>query len=267
MDKLISVLMPAYNADRYVAKSIESILNQTHANFELLIIDDCSTDRTWEIISSFAEKDSRVKIIRNQANAGISANRNKLIALSKGKYIAWQDADDISKSYRLEKQLSFLLNNPGVGMVGGYLEFFDGEKSLYVRKYETDDEILKKNMFRQSPMAQPTVMVRKEALEKAGMFDEQLGQAEDLDLAYRIGNRYKWANIPEVLLKYRFHPASISNKNIRDNIRDTLMIRKKAAREYGYKMSITDYAAYAATWSMLFVPQSLVLVLFEKLRK
>ena len=103
--------MPAYNAEKYISEAIKSILNQTFKDFEFIIIDDGSIDRTWKIIQKYAKKDDRVIALKNEKNLGIAVNRNKLVSMARGKYIIWQDSDDISLPYRIEKQYNFSLFN------------------------------------------------------------------------------------------------------------------------------------------------------------
>ena len=116
---LVSVLMPAYNAEKYIAEAIESILNQTYENFELIIADDASTDKTWSIICNYNNNDKRIVAVRNNKNLYIAGNRNKLVSLARGKYIAWQDADDISYRKRLERQVNLWKKTRMLGFVGG----------------------------------------------------------------------------------------------------------------------------------------------------
>src|SRR5688572_19220137 len=155
----VSVVIPAYNAERYLPEAVESILRQTFQDFEVIAIDDCSTDGTWGVIQSFAAKDPRVRAYRNDRNLGIAGNRNKGVGLARGKYLLWQDADDVSVPGRLEKQFRFMESHPDVGIVGGYIELFRGGAALGVRKYPADDASLRRCIFRYSPVAQPAAMV------------------------------------------------------------------------------------------------------------
>ena len=133
----VSVITPAYNCEKYIKKAIESILNQSYKDFEYIIIDDNSTDKTWKIIKSFANKDTRIKAYINKRNLGIPLNRNRGIKLARGKYIVWQDADDISKKHRIKKLYEFMENNKEVGICGSYIQFFSGKKNLNRRLYNT----------------------------------------------------------------------------------------------------------------------------------
>ena len=183
----ISVVIPAYNAEIYLSEAIESIINQTFKDFELIIIDDSSVDNSWEIIKKYSLQDNRIKIYRNEVNLGIAGNRNKGISLSSGEYLAWQDADDISIATRLERQVSFMEAHQEVGIVGGYLEIFRHNEILSERHYPLDDLSLRRCIFRYSPIAQPTAMIRAEAFKKVGVYDLSLPPAEDLDMTFRIG--------------------------------------------------------------------------------
>ena len=238
---MVSVITPAYNAEKYIAESIESILNQTFGDFELIIIDDCSTDKTYDIISEYAKKDSRIIALKNEKNLGIAGNRNKGISLARGKYVVWQDADDISVPTRIEKQFDFMESHPEVGIVGGFLEFFEDKKGMTgIRKYSDDDKELRKNIFRFSPVAQPSAMIRKNILDEVGEYDLRYPPAEDIDMSFRIGEKSKFFNIQEVLLRYREHPTSATFTRLKKIERSTLEIRKKFANSSAYTMTLFD---------------------------
>jgi len=264
----VSVLMPAYNTEKYITEAIESILNQTFKEFELIIIDDCSTDRTWEIIQDYTKKDNRIIALRNEKNLGIPENRNKLISLSKGKYVVWQDSDDISMPYRIEKQYNFMENHPDVGICGGWLLFFNNNNNkIYTQKYNIKDTFLRKNIFKFSPVSQGVSIVRKKIYNKVGNYNILFKQAEDLDMSFRIGMHSKYSNIPEVLLKYRFDYNSISKSKVKENIKYTLKVRKLAINKYNYKISYFDYLVYYITYFVKFLPRNFIFFIFRKFRK
>ena len=233
----ISVLMPAYNAEEYIAEAIESILNQTFKDYEFIIVDDCSTDNTWQIIKKYIKKDSRIKAHKNEKNLGIAGNRNKLISMAKGDYVIWQDADDISMPYRLEKQYKFMEENPEVGILGGWLQFFNKNGNLSVRKYATDDKVLRRKIFIYSPVAQPAAIIRKKLLDEVGKYDLKYPPAEDIDMSFRIGVKCKFANLPEIIIKYRENNNSATFTKLKKIELDTIEIRKKYVKNPMYKIT------------------------------
>lgn len=267
MTPLVSVLMPAYNVEKYIGETIESILNQTFTDFELIISDDASTDRTWEVIQDYAKKDKRIFIYKNKKNLYIAENRNMLVRKAKGKYIAWQDADDISLVDRIEKQYEFMEQNPRVGIIGGYLQFFDEKGIKSIRKYATTDNELRKNIFRFSPVAQPTAMIRRECFEKVGLYNPKYPPAEDIDMSFRIGSFYEFANLPQITLKYREHLNSATFNKLKKIELSTLEVRRNNDGKKGYHMSIIDYLYNLLQYvSVFIVPSQLKIALFNTFR-
>ena len=267
-DIKVSVLTPVYNTEKYVRQAIESILNQTFKDFEYIIVDDCSTERTWEIVQEYASRDSRIKVFKNEKNLYIAGNRNVCLTHARGKYIAWQDSDDISMLGRLEKQFNFMENHPEVGIVGGYLQFFnDSTNKTSIRKYATDDKTLRKNIFRYSPVGQPGAMVRKKCLDEVGSYDPETPPAEDLDMSFRIGKNYKFANIPEVVVKYREFDNNATFTRLKTIELRTIEIRKKYARSGGYKMTLGDKIYnFLQHLSIYIIPPKLKIKIFNLLR-
>lgn len=264
---LVSVLMPAYNSEKYIGEAIESILNQTYTNFEFIIADDCSTDDTWEIIKKYEKTDKRITAIRNKKNLYIAKNRNLLVKKAKGEYIAWQDSDDVSYLDRLEKQVRVLEADPEIGIVGGYIMFFDAKGDFSVRKYATNDEELRETIFRYSPVAQPTAMVRKAALETAGEYNPAYPPAEDIDMSFRIGNTYKFANIPQPTLRYRSYNESATFTKLKQIELSTIEIRMKNRKNPNYSFSFFDMIYNLLQYiSVFIVPPKLKIALFNAIR-
>lgn len=266
-DLKISVITPAYNVERYIKEAIDSILSQTLPDFEFIILDDCSTDNTWEIIKQFAGKDNRIIAVRNEVRLGIAGNRNKGVSLAKGKYIVWQDADDISIISRLEKQYQFMEKNSDVGICGGYLQFFSDKGESGVRKYATDDKTLRKSIFRYSPVAQPAAIIRKKCFDDFGEYDLRYPPAEDLDMSFRIGTKYKFANLPQIVIKYRENYTSATFTRLRIIEVNTLEIRKKYARMPNYNITFFDKIYNIVQYiSMLIIPARIKIWLFDLIR-
>ncbi len=207
----VSVIMPAYNAEKYIKEAIDSILNQTFKDFEFIIIDDGSTDGTKEIISSYQE--SRIKLLENDKNLGLVGSLNKGLQIARGEYIARMDADDIALPERLEKQVDFLDKNQDIVLVGSWIDSFDEEsKDHFIVEFASDPIIIKWLMVTKNQLAHASVVFRKEIIEREGGYSNKYEHAEDYELWSRLLKNYKIANIPEVLLKHRIHGESVSVK-------------------------------------------------------
>ncbi len=264
---LVSVLMPAYNAEKYISASIESILGQSFSEFELIIVDDASADQTWKIMQAQAAADPRIRIFQNEKNVGISLSRNRAIEQARAPVIAWQDADDISFPERLNHEYAFLIDHPDVGIVGGFLQFFSEQGNSGLRKYYPDDARLRKNIFKYQAVSQPGAMVRKECFDTVGLFDSAFSGAEDLDMTFRIGTKYRFANLQEPVIRYRENEQSTTFTKLRTMESCTLAVRKKYAHGYGYTMSLSDkiYNALQSI-SINLLPAKLRIKLFNFLR-
>lgn len=219
----ISVIMPVYNGELFVREALNSILSQTFTDFEFIIIDDGSTDNTESIIKSYA--DSRIKFIKNLKNLGIVKSLNLGLDSATGKYIARMDADDISLPQRLEKQFDFMESNPDIDVCGTWYELFES-KSGVVKPPEKDRDI-KGTLFFNNCIAHPTVIIRKNRFPEQEVYHNQYINAEDYELWCREIDRLKFANIPEVLLKYRVHEKQTGIAKIKeqDSIADLVRIR------------------------------------------
>lgn len=203
----VTVLMPAYNAERYVGDAIKSILNQTFTDFELLVVDDGSTDRTLEILNSFV--DPRIRIIGNNGNRGIVYSLNKGINLAKGVFVARMDTDDISASTRLMKQYRYLSNHPDVALCGCGMVTFNEHRIISKIYYSLGYDSLKAETLFNSPFPHPGVMVRREVLANNPYRAEAL-HAEDYDLWSRLLRSHRGINLPHFLLQYRISPDNLT---------------------------------------------------------
>jgi Glycosyl transferase family 2 len=211
----VSVVIGAYNGERFLRPAIESILNQTFRDFELIVIDDCSTDRTPRILGEF--KDNRIRVLRNERNIGIAETLNDGIAVARGEYVALQDHDDVSLPARLEYQVAFLDKNAQVGMVGSGCSAID-EVGAFIAHVpvEYDDVKIRWTLLWRNPFSHTTVMVRRRAIEEVGGYssDPQYRFAEDYDLMSRVAFRHAVANIPQLLGCWRVHKTSASQLNV-----------------------------------------------------
>jgi glycosyltransferase involved in cell wall biosynthesis len=211
---LVSVVMPVYNSEKYVKQSVESILSQTYKNFELIVIDDGSTDKSFEIVAKLAEKDKRIKFLKNDRNLGVSATRNRLIDIAKGEYVAIMDSDDISLPERLEKQVAFLSEKKELGLLGSSVEVINenGKKIGFWKYPETHDEISVEMIFN-SPFASSSVIFRKDFV-KGFRYNEDVLVAEDYDFYSRLSKNCKMHNLKDILVKYRINIKGLTQNNL-----------------------------------------------------
>lgn len=206
----VTVLMSVYNGKKYLREAIDSILNQTFNEFEFLIINDGSTDRTDEILRSY--DDHRIKIIKNETNIGLTKSLNIGLRMAKGEYVARMDADDVSMPERLEKEVNFLDQNRNVGLVGSFaLQIDEDGNILRILERSVNNSAIKRGLLEKyNQFWHGSVMFRKECIERVGNYREEFQAAQDYDLWLRIADQYEVANIPEGLYKMRFHPDTIT---------------------------------------------------------
>jgi glycosyltransferase involved in cell wall biosynthesis len=205
IDPMITVLMPVYNVASFIKEAIESVLNQSYSDFELLIIDDASTDDTINQIKTFS--DSRIKLIKKPKNLGLIDSLNLGVKLAKGQYIARMDGDDISTPDRFQKQLEVLINNTEIKACGCWLQRF-GNHGKIIKHKEFHEEIVAE-LLMQCSMSLGSVMFEKNALESYS-FDENKKHVEDYDFWSRISWICKLYNIQEVLYHYRSHDTQVT---------------------------------------------------------
>jgi glycosyltransferase involved in cell wall biosynthesis len=201
--------MPVYNAERYVARAVESILKQTFEDFEFIIIDDGSTDGTLAIIEAYARRDSRIRII-SRSNRGIVATRNQLLSESRCQYCAWLDNDDVAMPRRLSQQVEYMEQHPQCVLLGSRILLIDrdGEPLCemvdHITHKQIDDHLLKGSVH----LYQTSAMMRREAALEVGGYRAGYELAEDVDLYLRLAECGQMVNLPEVLTLHRHHLSS-----------------------------------------------------------
>lgn len=226
MQPTVSVIMSVYNAESYLHSAVKSILNQTFTDFEFIIIEDCSTDNSKNILLELAKEDERIQLIvkdKNEGTEGFIKNLNLGLTTAKGKYIARMDADDLSLPYRLERQFQFLENNSKIFMVGSNIELInENNQTLRVMKAPESDEKIQQDMPKKISMFHPVIMFRNE---KNIFYREKMRYCEDYDLYLRaMTGSFKMSNLQETLLQYRVLDNSMSRKQ--DKVIKNLFINK-----------------------------------------
>lgn len=223
----ISVLLPVFNGERYLRAALESVINQSFRDFELLALDGGSKDRSLSILRKYETKDSRVHVLIRE-NLALIPSLNELIAISRGPYLARMDADDICRPQRFEKQVAYLDTHPECVAVGSKTRFIDsgGMPIWEFGNRFTHDEIDSGHLAGIGcQICHPTVIMRRKAVMQVGRYREECRNAEDIDLFLRLAEIGKLANLPEVLLDYRYHLASTSftyNDELRNNTRQVV---------------------------------------------
>ncbi len=206
MNPLISVLLPTYNCEKYINECMDSILCQTYSNLELLIIDDCSTDNTVNLIQDY--KDERIKLTIKEKNTGYTDSLNWGINNCKGEYIARMDGDDISLPTRFEEQVAVLQNNSAISICGSSALILGSTNIIKVP--ETNEEIFRKFLF-ENAIIHPSLMFRKEVF-KEYKYDRNFEPAEDYNLWTKLIFNFNFYNIQKSLLYYRRHDENVSKK-------------------------------------------------------
>ncbi len=263
----ISVIMPNYNCEKYIWEAIESILNQSFTDFEFIIIDDWSTDNSWNIIEEYAKKDERIIALKNDKNLKICATLNKWLELAKWEYIARMDSDDISLFDRFEKQINILENNKNIWICWTNCVFINEAWNKWnIKLYPEKDIEIKKNIWNRNPILHPSVMFKKECYKNFWWYDENFLYAEDLELWIRFWQKIEFYNIQENLLKYRIFWGNSTLKKQKLMIKNTLKARRKAIKLW-YKITYKWIVYYIWTWFMQFLPPKFVLWLFNKVNK
>jgi glycosyltransferase involved in cell wall biosynthesis len=240
MTPSVTVLMPVFNAQNYLRSAIESILKQSFRDFELLIIDDGSRDKSLQIVQRFAKEDKRVRIIRNTTHKGLVKTLNHGLKLAKAPLVARMDSDDIASSDRLRKQYQFLSQNPQFVAVGSNVELIDADGNFIRQwKYESNFKLLKWRNLLKSPLAHPAVMYRKKEVLGLGGYRESAIYYEDHDLWSRVIEKYPITNIQETLLQYRIHGNSITQKHKSEAKTNILPFLRRNIQNY-LEMSLED---------------------------
>lgn len=235
---LVSVIMPVYNGERYLAEAIESILNQTYANLELIVFNNGSTDHTAQILDQYALKDPRVLVMFHPdplGHAGEAAS-NLAIQRAQGKYIAKLDADDIAVPDRLKKQVAFLEENPSIFLVGSYLELINNNgQNVGVRTYPLSNAAIYNEFYLRLPVGNPAIMYRNGVIKGDFYWLRNKSFTDDYySLFVHIHRGLQFANLPECLTRYRVHDTNTVFTNLRQKWAMNMAVKQSFIRDFSY---------------------------------
>lgn len=259
---LVSILMPVYNAEEYLSKTLESIKSQTYQNWELFAIDDWSTDQSYEVLLNFAKKDKRIKVYRNGKHRGVAGAANLALSMIKSNYVARMDADDLMHPERIDKQLKFLKKNKNVVVVGSQCILIDqiGQK-IGEKKFPISNDRIMKMIFRSIPIQQPSMMINRGLLPKDFIaYDQNKNTAEEVELLFRLFKYGEAVNLPDFLHFYRLHDKNTSLKDPKKTFYLTFLTRLK----YAYKASFVDLFFNFLQLIVVFIlPKKLIFPLYN----
>ncbi len=263
----VSVVMPVYNAEPYLRPAIESVLGQTYPHFELVLVDDGSTDASRAIAEEFARADRRIRVLCNPRNLGVVAARSRAVAEADpaSAYFAVFDADDICLPDRLQRQVDFLEANLDHALVGGHTLVIDAEGHPFgARRYPTTYAEIARVITRYCPIAHPAAMIRRSALEAIGGYQERFPRCHDYDLWLRMASRFEIANVDAFVLKYRISPTQGKRLYLRQSQRLTLELKRQWLLHRPF-FNPLNVAYWGAEHLLLLLPEPAVLALFMRL--
>ena len=235
-NRMISVVMPTYNGEKYIREAIDSILNQTYKDFELIIVDDCSTDDTPKILQTYADKDERIKIFRNEVNQKLPRSLNIGFSKCSGDYYTWTSDDNMYYSNALETMADLLDKNQDTDLVFARIEYIDGTgNKTGVREIPTDlDEMYCRNLIG------ACFLYRKKVHEQLQGYDASKFLIEDYDFFRRAYMQFKFEYIPNVLYAYRRHGDSLSETRIIDVKKIRIELLEKSLQNDDLPENIKD---------------------------
>ncbi|MCL5432668.1 MAG: glycosyltransferase family 2 protein [Patescibacteria group bacterium] len=261
---LVSVIMPVYNAGDYLSDAIDSVIDQTYKNFELIIINDASTDNSLKIIKKFKKfypKKIKVINIKTNLNRGGDSCANKGIQKASGKYIARMDADDVCDSERLKKQVEFLENNPNVFLVGTNAHVINKHGEKIGEKIEPlTYQNIKKAYFTFHPLIHPSCMYRQKINGRKFKYEIKYSANNDYYTFFKLlCNGLEFVNLPEKLMYFRIHDKNDTFVNMKEKYLNTLKIRLLMVFRYGYKPTLANwFTCFAQTIVVYALPEKIL---------
>ena len=234
----VSVIMPVYNAGKFLARAIESIRSQSESNFEFLIIDDHSSDDSWKIIRQFAKKDARIRTFKNKKKRGLVSNLNLLVPKTHRTYIVRMDADDISLPHRFAKQIALLESNNMLVACGGQ-EYIINEKGRTIaEKYFPTDTTACYNLITNIMVIQPPLLMARGDVMRKQKYDNHIFKNDDISMHFKLLKYGSFSNVDEIIFKYRKRPDSVTHKHPKGVFYRALLVRINAMRKHSFTPAI-----------------------------
>lgn len=265
---VVSVLIPVFNGAQFLEETIASIQKSTYKRFEIILVDDGSTDNSERKCRALARRYANVRFYGFHQNGGMTRSLNYGVQKAKGRYIARINQDDLMVDSRLEHQVAFLEANPKVVAVGGYVRLFTKDNPDYDRiTFPLTDAEIKKAWLYLSPFADPAVMYRKSAYRKTSGYSQEMWPADDVQMWYQLGKLGKLANLPHVLTRVRWHAGAGSIKSHRIQMRKTWEVHQWARQHVGTPTVFTWFFWLAEWVAGVVFPPSLNWGVYRLIRK
>jgi len=269
---LVSVIMPVYNAGKFLGPAIDSIATQTYKRIELIVVDDASTDDSWKAIRAYKErypKLIRAYHITKQTNSAGNGATNYGLTKAKGEFVARMDSDDVSYPTRIEKQVAYMLDNPSTILVGTQAKVIDKNgKTIGIKTMPTTHEAIYRQFGVLHPIIHPSVMIRRSLLPNPDrIYAMKWDVNDDYYTFFKLLNHGRFANLPEYLLKYRIHGKNLSLINPKEKFQNSINIRLEAINQLGYQLSFGAMILMLAQYLVVsLIPASLVVPTYMFLR-
>ena len=262
----IAVLIPVYNAGKFLKECLDSVIGQTFADFEVIACDDGSRDESPAILRKYAGRDPRIRVLTNPGNLGIVKSRNRLIESIPvdTEFVAWLDSDDVMLPDRLARQLEFLNAHPGIGGVGSALEIIDeNSRTIGFRYYPEDAAEIRRLLPLRNILAQPAMMLRQEVIARTGLYSETCPVCQDYEYWLRVLEHWDFANLREPVLRYRISRGQVKQSKLKKSLRLTLKIQRDYYRRNGLRMPLRGVFRQMAGRLLLLLPATWILWLFK----
>lgn len=264
----VTIMMPVHNASAYLREALNSVLAQTYPHWELVCVDDASSDDSLRILEEYAARDPRIKPFRQPGHAGIVAARNRALdeASPDSTYLAILDADDVALPDRIAAQVQFLEANPDHALVGGHTLIIDGSsRELGIRRYPADYAAICGVIGRYNPFAQSAITLRRAMLKEIGHYDPAYPRCQDYDMWLRTASRFPVANLDRPVIRYRISAAQGKVTHLRQTLSLTLRLQRRWL--FHPRFFRVQNAAYVALEHALpMLPDAAILALFKRVR-
>jgi glycosyltransferase involved in cell wall biosynthesis len=253
---LVSIIMPVYNAGKFLVPALESIRSQTLADYELIIVDDGSTDHSWKTIQRYAKKDTRIHAYQNKTNHGVVFCLNFLIKKTVGTYVARMDADDISLPDRLEKQVTLLTQNPLIVACGGQEEIIDENSTIIADKFFPTDPDICHDLILNVMVIHPGVLMARGTIIRKLRCDNHTHINDDISLHFKLLKYGRFSNVNSIVYQYRQRPKTVTHTHPKWFYFLALEVRLKAILRYGYTPNLINL--------LLLIPETILVAMLPE---